>query len=87
MMPVHVPHQKIKNGHVHDVVQPPALVVGRDFPDQRAVITLRLPLSFPPLVIRSPPGVSPHLKRTATLINQIVHVVIYKTADLHTVIY
>lgn len=86
MMPIHIPHQEIKNGHVHEIIQAPALVVRRNFPDQRAVIRLRLPLSFPPLVIRSPPGVSPHLKRTATFINQVVRAVIYKTADL-TLIY
>lgn len=64
MVPVHVAHQKIENRHVHEIIQSPSLIVRWNFSDQRAVIRLRLPLSFPPLVIRSPPRVSPYLKTT-----------------------
>lgn len=59
---IHVTGEEVEDRHVHDVVQPPALVVGRDLSDQGAVVRLGLPLGFPPLVVRPPPGVPPHLQ-------------------------
>jgi len=32
-MAIHVAGEKIKDGHVHEVIQPPAVVVGRNIPD------------------------------------------------------
>ena len=56
---VHVAHEEVVDGHVHQVEQPAAVVVGLGFPDDLAVILVRLPVGLSTFVIRSSPRVSP----------------------------
>ena len=63
VMAVHVPHQEVEDGEVHEVQEPPALVVGTDVLDSLAVVLIILPLSFPSLVVAPPPRVPPGLPR------------------------
>ena len=67
---VHVPHEKVQDGEVHQIKQSPALVVGADVLDCLAVVRLCLPPSLPPLVITSAPGMSPGLTRHQALAGQ-----------------
>ena len=67
---VHVPHEKVQDGEVHQVQQSPALVVGADVLDCLAVVRLCLPASLPPLVITPAPGMSPGLTRHQALAGQ-----------------
>lgn len=61
MVPVHVADEEIVHGHVHQVEQPSALVVGRDVPHHAAVISIRLPLRLPALMVAATPRVPPYL--------------------------
>ena len=58
---VHVPHEEVQDGEVHQVQQPPALVVGTDVLDCLTVVRLSLPPGLPSLVVTPPPGMSPGL--------------------------
>lgn len=61
VMPVHVARQEVEHGHVHEVVESTALVVGRNLPHEGAIIGLRFPLGLSALVVRASPGMSPYL--------------------------
>jgi hypothetical protein len=63
MMSVHVAHQEVQHGHVHQVVEPPAAVVRGYFPNQGTIIVFGLPLGFPAFMVGPPPRMSPYLKR------------------------
>ena len=63
VVPVHVAHEEVVDGHVHDVEQPPALVVRLHLAHDLAVGLVRLPVGLAPLVVRPPPRVPPRLPR------------------------
>ena len=58
---VHVAHEEVQDGEVHQVQQPPALVVWTDVLHCLTVVSLSLPPGLPSLVVTPPPGVSPGL--------------------------
>lgn len=62
MVPVHVAHEEVNYRHVHEIPEPPALVVGGYLPDHRAVVGLGLPLGLPAFVVAPSPGMPPHLR-------------------------
>jgi hypothetical protein len=61
VVPVHVPHEKVVDGQVHDVQHPPPLVVRLDLLDDLAIPLVRLPVCLATLVVRATPGVTPSL--------------------------
>ena len=63
MMSIHVPHQKVQDGHVHDIEQPSAFVVGRDPLDVLTVLIVRLPIGLPSFMIGPAPGMPPSFAR------------------------
>ena len=60
---VHVSHEKVQDGEIHQIQKSPALVVGNDVLHCLAVVRLSFPPSLPPLVITPAPGMSPGLTR------------------------
>ena len=59
---VHVADQKVQHGHVNEVGQAAALVVGRRVADVFiTVVRIGLPGCFAPLVVRPAVGMPPHL--------------------------
>jgi len=56
---VHVAHQEVKDGEVHQVQQTATLIIRVNVPNDITVIRIRFPLSLPPLVVAASPWVSP----------------------------
>ena len=61
MVSVHITHQEVKDGQVHDIQQSSSLIVWTDILDNITVVGVCFPSCFPPLVIASPPGMTPSL--------------------------
>ena len=64
---VHVSHQKVQDGEVHQIQESSALVVGTDVLDCLTVVRLCLPPGLPSLVVTPAPGMSPGLPRHEAL--------------------
>ena len=63
MVSVHIAHEKVKDSQVHDIQEPPPLLVGFGFFYHFAIVGVGLPCGFAPLVVRSSPRVTPSLAR------------------------
>ena len=64
---VHVSHEKVQDGEVHQIQESSALVVGTDVLDCLTVVRLSLPPGLPSLVVTPPPGMAPGLPRHEVL--------------------
>ena len=69
-MPVHVPHEEVKDGKVYHVEESPAPVVGTDLLHYITVVGIVLPGRLSPLVVTPAPGMSPGLPRHNGLARQ-----------------
>ena len=67
---VHVAHEEVEDGEVHQVEESPALVVRTDVLDCVTVVRVILPLGFASLVVAPSPGVAPRLARHQGLAGQ-----------------
>merc|ERR1719370_17442 len=56
---IHVAHQKVKDGKVHQVQQTATLIIRVNIPNDVAIVRVRFPLSLSPLVVAPTPWVPP----------------------------
>ena len=70
VVPVHVPHEKVEDGQVYHVEEPPPPVVGADLLHNITVVGVILPGRLATLVVAPAPRVTPRLPRHYGLARQ-----------------